>query len=275
MIYEGFKDVVVQDDAELAAFYENPSQNVFDCYENEYVILHRPDDTVIDKLKWDGAAYKTLSFRQINDNYEGKIKPRNIHQELAFDLLQDKKTTVKALLGCFGSGKTMLMISTALQLIREGKYERIVYVRNNIEVKDSKPLGALPGTADEKLLPFAMPFADHVAGVEGVEHLCRLGQLEVTHLGFLRGRSIKNAILLASEAGNLTKDHVQLLLGRIDEGSALWLDGDLKQVDMAVFEKNSGLSTAIDKLKGNPLFGYVHLQKTERSPTAALADLLD
>ena len=44
---------------------------------------------------------------------------------------------------------------------------------------------------------------------------------------------------------------------------------------MAVFEKNSGLSTAIDKLKGNPLFGYVHLQKTERSPTAALADLLD
>ena len=274
-MYEGFRDVTVQDDAELAAFYERASDNVFGCYENEYVILRRPDGAVIDKLKWDGTAYKALSFRQLYNDYEGKIKPRNIHQELAFDLLQDQKTTVKALLGCFGSGKTMLMIATALQLIKEGKYARIVYVRNNIEVKDSKPLGALPGTADEKLLPFAMPFADHVGNVEGVEMLCHTGRLEVTHLGYLRGRSIKNAILLASEAGNLTREHVQLLLGRIDEGSALWLDGDLKQVDMAVFERNSGLSVAIDKLKGNPLFGYVHLQKTERSPTAALADLLD
>ena len=68
---------------------------------------------------------------------------------------------------------------------------------------------------------------------------------------------------------------MQLLLGRVGEGSNLWLDGDLKQVDMAVFEKNSGLSTAIEKLKDNPLFAYVHLEKTERSPTAALADLLD
>ena len=64
-MYEGFRDVTVQDDAELAAFYERASDNVFGCYENEYVILRRPDGAVIDKLKWDGTAYKALSFRQL------------------------------------------------------------------------------------------------------------------------------------------------------------------------------------------------------------------
>lgn len=120
-----------------------------------------------------------------------------------------------------------------------------------------------------------MPVADHVGGLEGLRRLQAQDRIEVTHLGFLRGRDIRNSILLVSEAGNLTREHVQLLIGRVGEGSNLWLDGDLKQVDMDVFEKNSGLVRAIDKLKGNPLFGYVRLEKSERSPTAALADLLD
>ena len=274
-MYKGFREVCADDDAKLAYLYEHMNENIFDCFINEYVLVLNAEGEVVDKLKWNGTEYKPLMYKQLANDYVGKIKPRNIHQELAFDMLQDKRSTVKALLGCFGSGKTMLMIATALQLIRLHQYEKVVYVRNNIEVKDSKPIGALPGTADEKLLPFAMPFADHVGGIDGLEYLRSTGKLEVTHLGFLRGRDIKNSIILASESGNLTREHMQLLLGRVGEGSALWLDGDLKQVDMQVFERDSGLAAAIEKLKGNPLFAYVHLEKTERSPTAALADLLD
>mgnify|MGYP003295615923 CR=1 FL=1 len=55
----------------------------------------------------------------------------------------------------------------------------------------------------------------------------------------------------------------------------MWLDGDFKQTDMKVFEENSGLNIAIDKLKNHHLFGYVHLEKSERSETSAMADLLD
>lgn len=80
---------------------------------------------------------------------------------------------------------------------------------------------------------------------------------------------------MCSEAENLTKEHVQLLIGRVGEGSNLWLDGDFKQTDSKVFEENNGLNIAIEKLKGHQLFGYVHLEKSERSETAALADLLD
>lgn len=274
-MYQGFIDVVPESDEEHARIYERPQENIYNCPTNGYVIVHNKDSSVVDKLKWTGTEYKSLSYKQLSNDYSGKIKPRNVHQELAFDMLQDKRSTVKALLGPFGAGKGYLMIATALQLIRNGQFDRIVFVRNNIEVKDSKPIGYLPGTGDEKLLPFAMPFADHVGGVDGIEYLRRSGQLEITHLGWLRGRDIKRSILYVTEAGNLTKEHVQLLLGRVGEGSNLWLDGDLKQVDMAVFESNSGMSTAINRLTGNPLFGYVHLQKTERSETAALADLLD
>lgn len=86
---------------------------------------------------------------------------------------------------------------------------------------------------------------------------------------------IANAIVYCSEAENLTKDHVQLLISRIGEGSSLWMNGDYKQVDSPTFRMNNGLLSAIQKLAGNESFGYVQLQKTERSKTAALADLLD
>ena len=74
---------------------------------------------------------------------------------------------------------------------------------------------------------------------------------------------------------NLTKEHVQLLIGRVGEGSSLWMNGDFKQTDSALFRNNNGLLSTVQKLSGHDKFGYVQLQKTERSETAAMADLLD
>lgn len=272
-MYKGYIDVSHDDDRYLS-LYNDINVNVFDCLTNQYLIV-REDDRVVDLLKWTGYKYDRLSYKQINNNYTGKIKPVNPQQDLAFDMLQDKDTTIKVLTGRFGSGKTFLMIATALQLISEGKFDKIIWVRNNQEVKDTKALGALPGEAMDKLLPFAMPIADHVGGRDGLELLVRQNKLEIEHLGWIRGRSFSNAIIMCSEAENLTKQHVQLLIGRVGKGSNLWLDGDFKQVDSKVFEENNGLRIAIDKLKGHKLFGYVNLEKSERSETAALADLLD
>ena len=101
------------------------------------------------------------------------------------------------------------------------------------------------------------------------------GKLETIPLAFLRGRSLRNSIIYSMESENLTKEHIQLLMGRVDEGSELWLDGDIKQRDKLAFEKSKGLETMIERLAGNKYFGYIHLLKSERSPVAALADLLD
>lgn len=273
-MHKGYVDVTPNQEV-WSGLYSNPKDNIFDCLTNQYLIIYDQNGEAVDKLKWNGSEYKKLSYKQINNSFINKIKPRNIQQECAFDMLQDKNTTIKVLSGRFGSGKTYLMAVHALQLIQDGKFDKIVWVRNNVAVKDTKDLGALPGTELEKLLPYVMPLADHVGGIDGIEMLMRQNKLEVQHLGFIRGRDIKNSIIMCSEAENLTKQHVQLLIGRVGEGSNLWLDGDFRQTDSKVFEENSGLNITIDKLSGHPLFGYVHLEKSERSETAALADLLD
>ena len=273
--YLGYKTITTDEDLIWEAIYSESTKNIFDCLENEYVYIVSPSTENYDILKWADGKYKKLSYKTINNNFVDKIKPRNIQQQMAFDLLQSKTETIKVITGRFGSGKTFLMVANALQAIHDNKFEKIVWVRNNVGVKDTKDICALPGNTIDKIFPYVMPLADHVGGVDGIEMLMRQGKLEVQHLGFIRGRDIKNSIILCSEAENLTKQHVQLLIGRVGEGSSLWLDGDFKQVDSKIFEENSGLNIAIDKLKGNKLFGFVHLEKSERSETAALADLLD
>lgn len=190
-------------------------------------------------------------------------------------MLKDERTAIKLITGTFGTGKTLALVVGALEAVEKGRFEKIIWVRNNVQVKDTDPLGALPGDVYEKLLPYLGPMIDHVGGTDGAKMLIEEGKLEVIPLAYLRGRSIRNSIILSSEAENLTKQHIQLLIGRIDEGSNLWMDADLNQRDKVVFEKSQGIETMIDRLKGEPLFGYVHLTKVERSAAARLADKLD
>lgn len=253
-------------------------KNLFDTPTNGYILIPNADaDGNTVGLRWDGSRYVPIKYKKISNRFTGDIRPRNDQQRLAFDMLQNDDITVKMLAGTFGSGKTMLMVSSAIDMIEKHKVDKLIWIRNNIEVKNTKELGALPGTLLEKLgaASFAGPLADHLGGESGLEYWIKNGQVEVAHLGFIRGRDYKNAILLISEAENLTKEHIQLLLGRVGEGSMLWLDGDLKQTDEAVFENNSGMRKAISALTGNPHFAYVYMPKTERSETAQLADLLD
>ncbi len=272
--YKGYKTVDTTDE-DLAAIYSNMSLNRFDCNINEYLLLRNGSEEIVDKLKWTGTYFEQVKYKQINNAFVGKIKPRNIEQELAFDLLQDDITKVKVLRGKAGSGKDFLMASTALDLIHKRKFDKIIWIRNNISVKNSKDIGFLPGTKDDKLKPFAMPFADHVGGEDGLDMLLGQGKIVIEHFGSIRGRDFKNSIIICSEAENMTKEHIQLLITRIGDGSELWINGDIKQVDDHVFENNNGLVAIVNGLKNNPLFGYVELQKTERSKVAELADLLD
>ena len=273
--YTGFKDIVLTNPNDINALYDPKTNETFGCLENEYLIARDEKEEIIDLFKCKDGRLAQVPYKAIESKFAGKIKPRNIQQKLGIDMLYDTDTTIKILTGKFGTGKDLLMSSAAIDLIEKGYFDKLVYVRNNIEVKNSKPIGHLPGSSNEKLLPFAMCLADHVGGVDGLSYMIEKGVVEVVHLGFIRGRDIKNSIILCSEAENLTKEHIQLLIGRVGEGSNLWINGDFKQTDLAIFERNNGLMIAIDRLKGHPRFGYVKLLKTERSETAAMADLLD
>jgi PhoH-like ATPase len=295
--YAGVKDIYIdpsnQEDANLLSnIYSLPQYNSLALVENEYVVFwdktkpkYNEDNKLIghefiDKFKWanakDGYMYVKPRFKKI-DNYSlGKISPINIKQELLFDLLQNNSMTVKTCFGGFGVGKDFCMISHAVDMLENPKsnISKILWVRNNIDLKDSEPIGFLPGDKNEKLMEFAMPLADHVGGVEAVMQMIRSEQVEIQHLGTLRGRDLKDTIIYVTECQNNTKEHIKLLLGRIGQGSQLWLNGDIEQTDRDKFIRNSGLNS-LKKLKGNKLFGLVTLDKIERSETASLVELLD
>lgn len=278
--YTGWTEVSMDqggDEALAMAYSKDAEQkNLFDTPTNGYILIPNADaDGNMAGLRWDGSRYAPIKYKNLNTTYAGKIKPLNDQQKLAFDLLQNDDITIKLLLGVYGSGKDFLMVNHAIDLIEKGKYDRIVWVRNTVEVKNSRSIGFLPGTANEKLMPYAGPLSDALGGDVALERAIIDGWVKLEHLGPIRGRSYKRSIIYCSEAENLTKEHIQLLIGRVGEDSVLWLNGDLRQIDDVVFESNNGLRKAIERLTGQHRFGVVYMPISERSETAKLADLLD
>lgn len=267
-------------DNEWAELYANKTlPNYVDLLENEYLLTYDKNNELIGVYCWEESELRKVSRGSINVGKKKKeenkiIYPRNDEQICAIDMLLDNSKTVKLLTGKFGSGKDLLMASASLKLLRLGDYDKIIWVRNNVDVKDTVPLGALPGEMLDKMLPFLGPFIDHV-GEEEVKSMITNGNLEVQPLQFIRGRNFTRSIIMCSEAENLTLSHIQLILARAAEGSIVMFNADTKQRDKSVFEKSKGIEMLIDRLKGNKLFGFVQLEKGERSETASLADLLD
>ena len=276
MDYKGYKILNLYD-FQMADFYgENQHIWTKELKENQYVLIQAAETgEIVDKYCFQNGELRQVLFQKLGGSHTGAIKPRNPQQACLFDMLKDKTSKIKLVTGRFGSGKTLAMTNAALELIEKGKFERIVWVRNNVSVKDAPEIGYLPGTEIDKLMPYVMPLADHAGGEDGIRKMLEDGTLEVIPLGHLRGRSLRNSIVFCTECENLTKQHIQLLMGRIDEGSQLWLDGDTKQRDRAIFEQSAGLEKMVERLAGNKLFAHIHLEKSERSEVAALADLLD
>lgn len=148
--------------------------------------------------------------------------------------------------------------------------KKIIWVRNIVEVKDSGKIGALPGTEMEKLEPWFRLVGDIVGDEYIMEDLINRGTLQIENLGYIRGRQFDNAIIYATEAQNMTTEHIALLLGRAGDNTEVYLNGDWAQSDTG---KLSGIDV-LGKIAGNELFGKVELNEIERSAVARLAELL-
>ena len=259
-------DTNIQDEKEFF-------NSIFDFVNNEnkpgllpgqYLMLKTDNEAKDHLLKYDGEEYVNIEWDELY--YQGnKLKPKNERQKLMFDLMQDEDKLVKLVTGPMGAGKDYLMLSHALE-----KNKKIIWIRSNMEVKDSGKIGFLPGTMEEKLRPFTKIIDDITGDEFETERLINNGKLVIENLGHLRGRQFNNAIIYVTEAQNLTDEHVELLLGRVGEDSEIWFNGDKKQSDVGYV---NGLDV-LNKLKGDPLFGKVELNEVERSNVANLVEKL-
>jgi PhoH-like ATPase len=243
---------------------------------NQYLIVKNQEGKVIDKRKWNGKTFLDLRYKKINSKYFGEINAINEEQCCAMDLLQDKNIIGKQLVGGFGTGKSYMSLCWALSELEKSKpdFDCLIYIRNNYEAANSVPLGALPQGIDEKLYPFAFPLIDILGSEVTYQQYLQDGRVKLAHVGHLRGRSFKRSIVYITEAQNMTKDLMALLIARIGQGSCLLIDGDVRQCDKDVFRKSPGIVATAEKFKGNPMFGMVTLQKDERSAFSALSNLL-
>lgn len=259
-------------ESEMNFLYADPKMNILKCKINEFAKIYEGSE-LKDVLFWDGHQYTPLKYKEIKNPYIGEtIRPRNLEQKMAFHLLQNTDIKVKLLTSAWGSGKTLIALSYALEKVHHGEYKKLVFVRNNIVVADTNDIGYLPGNLQDKMSIWGAPLADHLGGQEMLDQLIDDGVIEIYPLSHMRGRSICNSIVLCDECENMNDKLVTFLMSRIEKDSEIIFCGDVAQIDHYKFEKNNGIRSMLEHLAGEPLFGTVKLLKSERGPVAALCD---
>ncbi len=185
-----------------------------------------------------------------NRHYKrAELLPRNTAQETYVEALLEKRMVFAV--GPAGTGKTLLAVLRAIQALRSQEVTRIILTRPAVSVDEKH--GFLPGTLNEKMEPWTRPIFDVFEEYYGLTETARMleeGVIEIAPLGFMRGRTFKNAYVIVDEAQNCTVDQMKMVLTRLGERSSIVVTGDLRQHDRG-YEKN-GLLDFLDRLSKNP-----------------------
>lgn len=247
-------------------------------YPNQYVLMvsnANDKKTCLGRFYTHFNPIKKIVNSKIPD---WKISSRNKEQAFGIDLLMDPSVKVVSLVGRAGSGKTLCAIAAGLQQtigLRENLYDRMIVSRPVQPL--GKDIGFLPGTMEEKMLPWLMPIQDNLQFLVGgnkntLQMYMDQGKIEIEALTYIRGRSIANAFIIIDEAQNLTAHEIKTIMTRVGEGTKIVLTGDVEQIDnVYVNETSNGLAHAIEKFKDFPIAGHVTFTKGERSEVATLA----
>ena len=181
-----------------------------------------------------------------NRNYKRvEMIPRNTAQETYIDALFEKRMVFAV--GPAGTGKTLLAVLRAIKALRDQEVTKIILTRPAVSVDEKH--GFLPGDLNAKMEPWTRPIFDvfeEYYGLQETKKMLDEGTIEIAPLGFMRGRTFKNAYVIADEMQNATPDQTKMLLTRIGEGSSMIITGDLRQHDRG-FEKN-GLKDFLERL---------------------------
>jgi len=231
---------------------------------------------------------KTAVLATLRDYTHGKnnvwgITTRNREQNFAMNLLMNPDCDFISLLGQAGTGKTLLALAAGLtQVLETKRYTEIIMTRVTVPVGED--IGFLPGTEEEKMLPWMGALEDNLDvlnmgdgegngdwGRAATMDLIR-SRIKVKSLNFMRGRTFLNKYLIIDEAQNLTPKQMKTLITRAGPGTKVICLGNIAQIDTPYLtEGSSGLTFVVDRFKGWPHSGHVTLQRGERSRLADYA----
>lgn len=249
-------------------------------------------------------------FKPVLDpDFPWPFKARNPQQLMSLDVLLDPSIQLVTLFGPAGTGKTFLSLLAGLyQVLVLNEYEKILISRPVVPL--GRDIGFLPGTMEEKLHSWMLPVFDnmefiahgarmgkHFAAIEedvygkrgrrqkgapsapslplSLDELVRRDKVSLEAITYMRGRSIPYQFILIDEVQNLTPHEVKTIITRVGEGSKMILTGDPYQIDSPYLDfASNGLVVASERFKGQPIFGSVYLETSERSQLSQLANEL-
>jgi PhoH-like ATPase len=282
-VYEGFAEVLV-DDEFIEQFYQGKDMCLDESmlkerlYPNQFLLLissSNPKKSAICRFHELKRPLQQINVKDYSRSWG--IKPRNKEQTFAYDLLFDPEVPLVSLIGRAGSGKTLMAIAAGLEQclgIEERRYKKLVVSRPVQPM--GKDIGFLPGSMEDKMMPWLMPLQDNLEHILGDKSMFKSfiekGKIEVEALTYIRGRSISNAFIIIDEAQNLTAHEVKTIITRVGENTKIVLTGDIEQIDnIYTNETSNGLTYTIEKFKSHDVAGHITFRKGERSKIATLA----
>lgn len=282
-LYTGKTEVEVSDPEVLNRLYLNGEVEVAEVtainpIANQYYTLTSGKVTAL-------AYYNARSgkIERVAREMAASIKARNAEQSFALHAIMNPDVPLVTVSGSAGTGKTLLALAGALEQRRDF---RQIYLARPIVPLSNKDIGYLPGDIKSKINPYMQPLWDNLSFIKNqygekdkefkkIDELVEQEKLHIVPLAYIRGRSLSNIIFIVDEAQNLTPHEVKTVITRAGENTKIIFTGDIFQIDTPFLDAQSnGLSYLIDRIKDNPLYAHVTLEKGERSELASLASHL-
>ena len=167
-----------------------------------------------------------------------QLNGRNPNQKSYIDKLLNPHNTIIFATGPAGTGKTMLAVLAAVKALKENTCDRLIITRPAVGVDDEKH-GFLPGDINQKMEPWTKPIFDVMReyyNAKQIQTMITEGVIEISPLAFMRGRTFKNAFIIADEMQNATPNQMKMLLTRIGDESRMVVTGDIAQTDRKEYE---------------------------------------
>jgi phosphate starvation-inducible PhoH-like protein len=189
------------------------------------------------------------------------IQPRTAGQAEYIQVLRDHELAFGV--GPAGTGKTFLAVAVGVDLMLQGKVDKMILSRPAVEAGEK--LGFLPGDMKEKVDPFLRPLYDALHDMLPPELVIKKitsGEIEVAPLAFMRGRTLSSAFIILDEAQNATPMQMKMFLTRLGQNSRMVINGDVTQVDLPP-NVPSGLVDALHKLENIEGIGIAKLTEKD------------
>ena len=155
--------------------------------------------------------------------------------------------------GPAGSGKTMLACELAVEHIHKTMRGAVILTR--LIVAADEDMGYLPGDMYQKMEPWTRPMFDIFEKHFTQNQMDR--SILIEPLGYMRGRTFDNTLIIADEMQNATPNQMKMLLTRVGVNTKLIVTGDLEQSDLG---EDNGLAELVYKMQCLDLDYITHVQ---------------